>query len=129
MQLGCGIPCYPDWKRQGYRWQYQAIPRIQELPESSTSNEESDKARRTVVVLSETYLTDRMAEFENTLVQTMGIQEGTYRLLPVRATPIDTSRLPVRLSMLTTLDLSHPRRAEREFNRLIQALQESLPRM
>jgi hypothetical protein len=87
------------------------------------------QAKRTVVILSETYLTDRMAEFENTLGQTMGIQEGTYRLLPVKATPIDTSRLPTRLSMLTTLDLSHPRRSEREFERLIQALRGQLPRM
>ncbi len=87
------------------------------------------QAKRTVVVLSDTYLTDRMAEFENTLGQTMGIQEGTYRLLPVKAAPIDTSHLPTRLSMLTTLDLSHPRRAEREFDRLIRALREPLPRM
>ena len=47
-----------------------------------------------------------MAEFENTLGQTMGIQEGNYRLLPVKATALDSSRLPTRLSMLTTLDLS-----------------------
>jgi hypothetical protein len=30
--------------------------------------------------------------------------------------------------MLTTLDLTHPRRAEREFDRLVQALQGPLPR-
>jgi hypothetical protein len=42
----------------------------------------------------------------------------------------------MRLGMLTTLDLSaslkagltHPRRAEREFDRLVQALQGPLPR-
>lgn len=87
------------------------------------------QSKRTIVVLSETYLTNNMAEFENTLGQTMGLQEGTYRLLPVKAMPLDTSRLPVRLSMLTTLDLAHPRRAEREFTRLIEALRQPLPRM
>lgn len=87
------------------------------------------QAKRTVVVLSETYLADHMAEFENTLGQTMGIQEGTYRLLPIKATPIDISHLPTRLSMLTTLDLSHPRRTEREFERLIKALRGPLPQM
>jgi len=87
------------------------------------------QAKRTVVVLSETFLADHMAEFENTLGQTMGIQEGTYRLLPVKATPVDTSHLPTRLSMLTMLDLSHSRRSEREFERLIQALRGSLPHM
>jgi len=42
--------------------------------------------------------------------------------------PVDESRLPVRLSMLTTLDLAHPRRAGREFDRLLRALQGPLPR-
>ncbi|WP_190449167.1 caspase family protein [Stenomitos frigidus] len=87
------------------------------------------QSKRTVVMLSETYLADHMAAFENTLGQTMGIQEGTYRLLPIKSTPLDTSRLPTRLSMLTTLDLTHPRRAEREFSRLIEALRQPLPRM
>jgi hypothetical protein len=94
------------------------------------------QAKRTVVVLSDAYLTDNMADFENVLGQTMSIQEGTYRLLPVKCAPFDESRLPMRLGMLTTLDLSaslkagltHPRRAEREFGRLIQALLGPLPR-
>jgi hypothetical protein len=85
-------------------------------------------AKRTVVVLPEAYLADDMADFENVLAQTMGVQEGTYRLLPVKIEPVDESRLPTRLSMLTTLDLSHPRRAEREFERLVRALQGPLPR-
>jgi hypothetical protein len=86
------------------------------------------QAKRTVVVLSATYLADYMADFENVLAQTMGVQEGTWRLLPVKTAPIDEGRLPTRLSMLTTLDLTHPRRAEREFGRLVRALQGPLPR-
>ncbi len=86
------------------------------------------QSKRTIVVLSQAYLVDNMAEFENVLVQTMSIQEGSYRLLPVKFTPIDQNRLPTRLSMLTTLDLVHPRRAEREFDRLVKALLEPLPR-
>ncbi len=86
------------------------------------------QAKRTVVVLSETYLADYMADFENVVAQTMGVQEGTYRLLPVKIAPIDEGQLPVRLSMLTTLNLTHPRRAEREFGRLVRALQGPLPR-
>ena len=87
------------------------------------------QAKRTIIVLSETYLRDNMAEFENTLGETMGIQEGTYRLLPVKSMALDSSRLPTRLSMLATLDLSHPRRAEREFQRLVQSLKSPLPKM
>jgi hypothetical protein len=86
------------------------------------------QAKRTVVVLSEAYLADHVADFENVLAQTMGVQEGTYRLLPVKIAPIDDGRLPVRLSMLTALNLADPRRAEREFERLVGALQGPLPR-
>jgi hypothetical protein len=86
------------------------------------------QSKRTIVVLSEAYLADNVTEFENVLVQTMGIQEGSYRLLPIKFTPIDPNRLPTRLSMVTTLDLVHPRRAQREFDRLVQALQGPLPR-
>ncbi len=85
------------------------------------------ESKRTVVVLSEAYLADNMADFENVLGQTMGIQEGTYRLLPVKIAPILEERLPVRLSQLVTLDLTHPSRAEREFDRLVRALQGTLP--
>jgi TIR domain/CHAT domain len=87
------------------------------------------QSKRTVIVLSDAYLTDNMAEFENTLGQTMGIQEGTYRLLPIKAMSFDSSRLPTRLSMLTRLDLSDSRRTDRVFQRLIQALKSPLPKM
>jgi len=86
------------------------------------------QAKRTVLVLSESYLADHVAEFENVVAQTMGVQEGAYRLLPVRIGPVDTSQLPVRLGMLTALDLAHPRRAGREFDRLVRALAGPLPR-
>jgi hypothetical protein len=84
------------------------------------------QSKRTVIVLSERYLVDTMAGFENVLAQTMGIQEGRHRLLPVQIESIDASHLPVRLSMLTTLNLAHSQRAEREFNRLIQVLKHPL---
>lgn len=85
------------------------------------------QSKRTVLVLSDAYLDDHMADFENTLAQTMGIQEGKYRLLPIRIAPVDPARLPTRLGMLTLLDMTHPRRAEREFERLVQALRGPLP--
>ena len=79
-------------------------------------------------MLSEAYLADSMADFENVLAHTVGIQEGTYRLLPVKIAEIDEGRIPIGLSQLTTLDLLHPRRAERELNRLIESLKGPLPR-
>jgi hypothetical protein len=87
------------------------------------------QAKRTILVLSKAYLENYEATFENILGQTLGIQAGTYRLLPIKALPFDPSVLPMRLSMLTILNLEHPRRAEREFGRLIQALHEPLSQM
>jgi hypothetical protein len=86
------------------------------------------QSKRTVVVLSPTYLADQMANFENVLGQTLSLQEGTHRLLPVQIAPIDQGHLPVRLAMLTTLNLIHSRRAEREFDRLVEALRTPLPK-
>lgn len=86
------------------------------------------EARRTVVVLSPAYLEDAVAEFEATLAQTLGLQEGSYRVLPIRTGAIATEALPTRLSMLTILDLAHPQRAGREWERLLQALAGPLPR-
>jgi hypothetical protein len=85
------------------------------------------QAKRTVVVLSEAYLVDNMADFENVLGQTLGIQEGSYRLLPVTIESTASGKLPVRLSMLTTLDLGDRRRGERNFERLLTALRGPLP--
>ncbi|UPJ49342.1 caspase family protein [Bradyrhizobium sp. 200] len=86
------------------------------------------QSKRTLIVLSEAYLRDNMADFENVLGQTLGIQEGAYRLLPIKISAIDQSRLPLRISMLAMLDFESPRRLERELERLIQSLQGPLPR-
>lgn len=86
------------------------------------------QSKRTVIVLSHAYLADHMTEFENVLAQSMGIQEGAYRLLPVQIEAIAENRLPTRLSMLTTLDLTHPYRGQTELARLVRALQQPLPR-
>lgn len=87
------------------------------------------QSKRTIVVLSENYLLDNMATFESALGQSMGIQEGSYRVLPVKMMNLDGMELPVRFSMLIVLELSHPRRAEREFQRLVQSLKSPLPKM
>jgi hypothetical protein len=79
-------------------------------------------ARRTLVVLSTAYLADGYAEFENVLAQTIGVEEGTERLLPVRIADLGGVPLPGRLRMLTTLDMTRSELAERELKRLLEAL-------
>jgi len=81
-----------------------------------------DRARRTVVVLSQAYLENEMTGFIDALAQTRGIEEGFARLVPVHFGDVDPSRLPARLRMLVSLDLGHPKRGPRNFNRLVKAL-------
>jgi len=78
--------------------------------------------------LSQAYLDDNLADFENVVAQSIGIEEGSYRLLPVKIGLVDDARLPVRLRMLAALDLTDPRRADRDFARLADALRGPLPR-
>jgi hypothetical protein len=86
------------------------------------------EAKRTVLILSDAYLADRMAEFEKVVSQTFAAQEGIYRIVPVTIEAIDRSVLPVRLSPLGLVDLVHSARAERQLQRLIAALQSPVPR-
>ena len=86
------------------------------------------QAKRTLIVLSPAYLEDNVADFENVLAQTLGLQERSYRLLPLKILPLDEARLPVRLGMLTPLDLTNPGRAHLALARLTRALHAPLPR-
>jgi hypothetical protein len=86
------------------------------------------QAKRTVVMLSPAYVADRWAAFENVLGQTIGIEEGTWRLVPVKIASVEDSQIPLRLRALWPVDLTRASRIEREFDKLVRALQEPLPR-
>jgi hypothetical protein len=81
------------------------------------------QSKRTIIVLSETYLADNMAKFENVLVQTMGVEEDSARIVPIKFMPIDSNLLPIRIRQLTIRNLAHPRRPQREFDHLVEGLQ------
>jgi hypothetical protein len=87
-----------------------------------------EQSKRTLVVLSDNYVSDHWTEFENVLAQTAGIEEGSYRLLPVRIEPLDENSLPLRIRMLSMLKLMEPDTARREMERLVRALRGPLPR-
>jgi Caspase domain/TIR domain len=87
------------------------------------------QAKRTVVVLSTVYLTDRWSHFENVLGQSLGLAEGTYRLLPVLFQPVPPDQMPTRLGMLEAVNIADERRGERNWSRLIEAVRGPLPRM
>jgi hypothetical protein len=89
-----------------------------------------EQSRRTVVLLSEAYLKDRMTDFEEGIATAIGIHEGSYRLLPVKVAPINASSMPSHLKALVTVDLTHddPERVESRIESLVGWLQQPLSR-
>ena len=69
-----------------------------------------------------------MADFENVLALTMGISEEPTVCCRCASPTSTRPGLPFRISMLSMLDLAHPRRAQRELGRLVDALRSPLPR-
>ena len=118
----------PRLEREGLRVVVSGASRDPGVPLVVSSERGIQQAKRTLILLSQAYLEDNMADFENVAAQSVGIEEGSYRLLPVKIGPVDEARLPLRLRMLATLDLTDPRRADREFDRLAEALRGPLPR-
>jgi hypothetical protein len=87
------------------------------------------QSKRTIVVISENFLTNNWVQFQDILAITMGINEGTYRLLPVKIMPVEDSLLPERIRALVMRNLVHPKRTEQQLQRLIDDLKEPLPHM
>ncbi|MBL7255639.1 caspase family protein [Paractinoplanes lichenicola] len=116
----------PRLEREGLRLAVSGASGDPGVPHIVNAERGIRAAKRTVIVLSPTYLADNTADFENVLAQSLGVREGAYRVLPILIVPTDD--LPVRLELLTTLDLADPRRAPRDFVRLIEALRAPLPR-
>jgi hypothetical protein len=85
-------------------------------------------SRRTVVVLSEEFLKDRIGHFESVLAQSMGVNERSYRLIPVYPGPVAEDLLPPRLRQLVSINLAHPTRAQMQWTRLIDTLKGPLPK-
>lgn len=118
----------PRLEREGLRIVVSGASRDPGVPLVVNSERGIQQAKRTLVLLSQAYLEDNMADFENVAAQSVGIEEGSYRLLPVKIGTVDDALLPIRLRMLARLDLTDPRRADRDFDRLAEALRGPLPR-
>jgi hypothetical protein len=89
-----------------------------------------EQAKRTVVILSAHYLNDNWAHFEHVIGQTLGIQAGTLRVLPIKITPLDENQMPAWISRMEIIDLADTgsRHFERRFQKLIHWLQAPLPK-
>jgi hypothetical protein len=87
------------------------------------------QSKRVLLVLSNAYLSSPRAEFENVLSQELGIDDGTYRVLPLDIEAIEPDAKPPRLRMLAALELTDARRAPRVYERLIEELRLPAPLM
>lgn len=85
------------------------------------------QSKRTVIIITSRYLGDRWATFRDILSQTMGVNEGSFRLLPVVVGPVEESQMPERIRMLTRVDLGQDGTSERGLERLVSALKRALP--
>lgn len=81
-----------------------------------------EQAKYTVIFLSPAYFADPIAEFTDVLSQTMNLAERTFRLKPVFIDSMGNQKIPSRLAVYVTLDLTRPERFEREMNRLTETL-------
>jgi hypothetical protein len=86
------------------------------------------QAKRTLVVISPAFVARNVSTFEATLAATLGLDERSYRLLPIQLSPVPAGRLPLWLSVLFTLDFAVPGKVDRSFEKLIKALQGPLPK-
>ena len=88
------------------------------------------QARRTLAILSPSYMQNNMAQFESVLGQTMGIEENRTRLLTAFIAEVDSNALPARLSpnMIGTVNLSDltSRRGKMQLDKLISTLKSPL---
>jgi hypothetical protein len=91
-------------------------PGVPELNERMRAVEQS---RRTVVVLSPAYMENELGELENLMAQTLGVENGQYRLLPVRFDP--HTRVPLRLRIYWYADFADPARHTEALTQLIAA--------
>lgn len=103
------------------------IAGIPGVPVIKNQEEGISTSKRTLLVMSPAYVKSYATDFENVLAQTLGIQEGSYRVLPIVISDLANTPIPTRLSMLTALDFTNPSLAESEFNRLLTSLASPLP--
>lgn len=79
-----------------------------------------EQSRRTVAVLSKNYLQGNFTDVENLMVQTLGIEQKQYRLLPLRFAA--DCQVPLRLRFLTFIDFADVVIRAEQMHRLIAAI-------
>jgi len=82
------------------------------------------QSRRTLVALSQNYLADGGALFENVLSLEESFRRPGHRLLPIKISPIPEQKLPLRFRAVVMLDVTHKYRGAEALNRLVEDLKQ-----
>jgi hypothetical protein len=84
------------------------------------------ESRKTLAILSKTYVAESAADFEGLLVQSSDPGARLRRLIPVR---LEECEAPGRIALLGAVDMTDPARREEQLGRVVAAVQgtESLP--
>lgn len=86
-----------------------------------------EESKYTVMFMSPAYFEDPIAEFANVLVQTLELSEGRVRLKAVMFGPMGSKKIPSRLKIYVSRNLTILERFELEINLLIEGLRRPLP--
>jgi hypothetical protein len=84
-----------------------------------------EQSKRTLLVLSPAYVADGFDSFTELLVQSYGVESGTWPVIPLVLEPVD---LPPRLAMLTRLDATDEATWPDVIARLTETLQRPVPK-
>ncbi|HEU0292215.1 MAG TPA: SUMF1/EgtB/PvdO family nonheme iron enzyme [Anaerolineales bacterium] len=90
------------------------------VPRLSAFEDAIKQSKRTLLILSPSYLVDGSNEFIGLLVQSYGHETGTWPVIPLI---LQSVKLPTRLGMLTYLDATDQANWERVVQRLNRELQ------
>lgn len=85
-----------------------------------------ETSRRTLIIVTENYLTDNLGHFQMILAHHKGVMQRKGRVLPLLKDKIDRSKLPGGLEALTMLDLAHPYYSDENLERLPDLLKRPL---
>ncbi len=84
------------------------------------------RAKYILIVLSEAYLADKWARVQHITAVQVGVEEGKYRMIPIKFTALKNQKLPDWISGKWAVDLTDPQRFDMRINNLIEQLQEPL---
>lgn len=94
------------------------VPRIAEQEQAILTS------RKTLLILSPSFLTSGWTAFDHLLQQTLDVESREYRLIPLRKEPCE---LPPSLRYLTAANFVDPSNPTTEWTRLIGTLKTTLP--